>query len=272
LNKLTVIIAVKNHETLIRECVESCRAIADEILIADSGATDTTVEIARRLSDGWCEFTVHARDYVTACDFKNWAISKAQHPWVLIVDVDERLTERLATEIREQLARDAGYDGYRVLRHNYFLGHRVRFSGWGGDRVIRLFRRDDFRYPNNGADHGEFETNERRIGRLRYPMKHYARRSYNEQLEKWNRYSALQAEQWYQEGRRPSYLQLLFRPPLRFVRAFFIYGGFLDGKVGVQLAYLAAYYAFMKQARLWERWHGTDHEVDGESRSPRKAA
>ena len=85
-------------------------------------------------------------------------------------------------------------------------------------------------------------------------MKHYARRSYDEQLAKCNRYTALQARRWFDEGRKPSIVQLLLRPPARFLRSYVAYGGFLDGKVGVQIAYLAAHYAFLKQARLWELW------------------
>jgi glycosyltransferase involved in cell wall biosynthesis len=268
--KLTVIVAVKNHANLIGDCVRSVREVADEVLIADSGATDDTLAIARDLCAGSCECNVVARQYITACSFKNWAIAQASHPWVLILDVDERLSERLADEISKTLSDQPSCDGYYVRRHNYFMGHRVRFSGWGHDRVIRLFRRDQFRYPHEEADHGEFKTQGRTIGRLRKPMKHYARRSYAEQFEKCDRYSLLQAQRWYQQGRRPSFLQLLFRPPLRFLRSYIAYGGFLDGKVGVQLAHLTAYYAFMKQARLWELWHSTECERPSEESPQRK--
>jgi glycosyltransferase involved in cell wall biosynthesis len=269
--KLTVIIAVKNHDSLICDCVCSCRDIADEVLIADSGATDCTIEIARQQCVGFCEYTVIARDYITACSFKNWAISQARNEWVLILDVDERLSEPLAEEIKSTLSGDSKCDGYRLLRHNYFLGHRVRFAEWARDRIIRLFRRDQFRYPNESADHGEFVTAGLSIGRLKHPMKHYARRSYSEQLEKCHRYTALQAQRWYEAGRKPSLLQLLFRPPLRFLRSYIAYGGIFDGKVGVQIAYLAAYYAFLKQARLWELCYGSRLE-DEEPSEQRHAA
>ncbi len=269
---LTVIIAVKNHRRWIRACVESCRHVADEILIADSGATDGTIEIAERLCQGWCECKVAAREYVTACSFKNWAIAQASHPWVFILDVDERLSRPLAAEIAALLDEQPACDGYQVRRHNYFMGHRVRFAEWGRDRIIRLFRRDLFRYPNEAADHGEFLTGGRNIGLLKHPLEHYARSSYDEQLEKCNRYTAIQAQRWHEEGRRPSLLQLLFRPPARFLRSYIAYGGFLDGKIGVQLAYLAAYNAFLKQARLWELACGRQLETQDDETEPRQAA
>ncbi len=269
---LTVIIAVKNHRGLIRGCIESCRDVADEILIADSGATDDTVQLARQLCEGWCTCTVVARQYITACSFKNWAIPQAAHPWILILDVDERLTDGLSVEIQELLSGQPAGDGYQVCRHNYFMGRRVRFAEWARDRVIRLFQRDKFRYPRDDVDHGEFPTAGLKIGRLRAPLKHYARRSYDEQLEKCNRYTALQARRWFQEGRRPRILQLLLRPPARFLRSYIAYGGFLDGKVGIQIAYLAAYYAFLKQARLWELWQAKAAEQEERPAGERRAA
>jgi (heptosyl)LPS beta-1,4-glucosyltransferase len=175
---------------------------------------------------------------------------------VLIVDVDERLSVELANEIRTTLDRRTQFDGFQLCRHNYFLGHRVRFGGWGRERIIRLFRRDLFRYANEQADHGEFPTSDRKIGRLRHPIKHLTRRSYADDVEKCERYSQLQAEQWYRAGRRPSFAKLLLTAPLRFLRSYVLYGGFLDGPVGVQIAFNTANAAYMKQARLWELHYG----------------
>jgi hypothetical protein len=83
-------------------------------------------------------------------------------------------------------------------------------------------------------------------------MIHYSFWSYDQLLAKYDRYTRLQAQQWHAAGRKPSYWQLLVRPMWRFFREFVIHRGFLDGKPGLQLAWLAAHYSFMKQARLWE--------------------
>lgn len=251
-SRLSVLIAVKNHRALIVDCIESLRGIADEVLIADSGATDDTIELARAACGGDCTCRVIARQYVAAGNFKNWAIPQAAHPWVLIVDVDERLTGPLATEIREAMNRDDRCDGYWIYRLNYYLGRPVRFCGWRNDRVIRLIRRDLFRYPDESADHTEFKTKGRRVGRFRHRMHHFTRRSLDEHLEKCGRYSQVQARRWLAQGRRPSWLRMMLHPPLRFLRTYLAYGGILDGMAGLQLSYMAAYYAYLKHARLWE--------------------
>src|SRR5687767_12468295 len=98
--KLTVLIPCKNESKNIRDCVESVRGIADEILIADCFSTDDTLQIVEKA--GGCR--VIQREFVNFADFKNWAIPQARHSWVLIVDADERVPEALGSEIRKVLA------------------------------------------------------------------------------------------------------------------------------------------------------------------------
>src|SRR5262245_32408098 len=107
--KLTVLIPCKDEIRHIRACIESARPIADELLVADSGSTDGTLEVARALG---CR--VIEREYVNSADFKNWAIPQAQHEWVLVVDADERVTPQLANEIRSLFAFPPPCDGYSL--------------------------------------------------------------------------------------------------------------------------------------------------------------
>src|SRR5215218_10165279 len=100
-NRLTVIIPCKNERLNIRPCIESFRDIADEIIIADSGSTDGTLDIVRSM--GGCR--VIEREYIHSGNFKNWAIPHASHDWVLIVDADERIGPQLGQEIHSLLER-----------------------------------------------------------------------------------------------------------------------------------------------------------------------
>jgi hypothetical protein len=81
---------------------------------------------------------------------------------------------------------------------------------------------------------------------------HYTYRSYDHYFKKFQRYTTLQAQQWHAAGRKPSFWHLLINPPARFFRDYVVRLGFLDGLTGLQVAMLAAFYSFAKQARLWE--------------------
>lgn len=242
---LTVIIPCKNEREHLGACIASAQQVAADVMVADSGSTDGSLEIARALG---CR--VVEREYRTSGDFKNWAIPQAANPWVLILDADERIPAALAAEIVQVLERPK-FDGYRIRRLNYFLGHPIRFGPWRNDDCLRLFRRDAGRYVGP-TDHAEVEISTGKVGWLRARMDHYTCTSYDQYLPKMQRYAAMQAEIWHRGGRRPSTTQMFLRGPLRFVQGYCWRLGFLDGLAGLQVCALIAYLSYLKHARLWE--------------------
>jgi glycosyltransferase involved in cell wall biosynthesis len=253
---LTVIIPCKNERLNIGPCIESLLSLADEIIVADSLSTDNTLAIAK----SYPKVRVIQREYKTSGDFKNWAIPQASYEWVLIVDADERVTPNLAQEISLELSRGPMQDAYRIFRDNHFLGHRMHYGDARTDSVIRLFRRDQGRYTGP-SDHGEIRVASGKIGTLKGRFLHYSVWSYDQLFQKFDRYTRLQAEQWQDQGKDTSYFKLLIRPMFRFFREYILQGGILDGKVGLQQAWLAAFYSFQKQARLWELNHGKEQPI-----------
>jgi (heptosyl)LPS beta-1,4-glucosyltransferase len=246
--KLTVLIPCKNESHHIRACIESVRGLADEILVADSLSTDNTLELVRSL--GICR--IIQREFIDYANFKNWAIPQASHPWVFVLDADERMTEPLAAEIRSVLAADdPPHDAYRMRRDNFFLGHPIRHCGWNRSTIIRLFRRDACRY-GPARVHEQLDVSPGRVGLLRGKLLHYTCSSLAQWTEKHNRYATLWAEDHHRAGRRTSWLGILARPPLRFLQLYIFRGGFLDGTPGLIVCASNAVYTFLKYAGLWQ--------------------
>lgn len=263
--KLTAIIPCKNESTNIRACIESVRPIADEIVIADSGSTDDTLDIVREMGD--CR--IIEREYVHSANFKNWAIPQASNAWVLIVDADERVPEDLADEIRQVLeAPEADIDGYWIGRKNHFLGYHIAHCGWNSDDVLRLFRRDEGRYRERWV-HAEIELEKKRTQRLKHPFNHYTAWNSEHHWNKLNRYATWGALNQRDEGKRTTLFSMVFRAPLRFLQLYIQRLGFLDGVPGFHVCAYTAFYVFMKQARSWELEHAkSQQEVDSVSDDP----
>jgi glycosyltransferase involved in cell wall biosynthesis len=249
--KLTVVIPTKNERRNIRECIESVRLVADEILVADSGSTDGTVEIVKRL-DG-CR--VVEQPWTGYADFKNGTMSLASYRWILFVDADERLTPELAAEIRAVLASPpADVDAYSVRFKTYFMGHLLRFSSWNNP-TVRLVRRGRCKFMSRRV-HESMQVDPARTRRLKGRLLHFSFWSYDEYFEKYTQYSRLSAEDLRDRGKRAGIYDLLLRPFLRFFQLYILRGGFLDGAAGIQVCMLMAFfYSFMKRARLWEMEH-----------------
>jgi glycosyltransferase involved in cell wall biosynthesis len=245
---LTVLIPCKNESHNIRACIESVRGVADEVLVADSLSTDDTLDMVRQL--GGCR--IIEREFVDYSNFKNWAIPQASHPWVLIVDADERVTEPLAADIRETLARnDPSMDAYRMRRDNFFLGRRIRHCGWNRSLITRLFRRDKCRY-GTARVHEQLDVAPGRVGTLHGKFLHYTCTSLSTWTEKQCRYAAIWAEDHHAAGRRAGWLGILTRPFARFLQLYILRGGILDGVAGLIVCSSNMFYTFLKYAMLWE--------------------
>lgn len=94
--KLSLSMIVKNEENYLRECLESIKDIADEIIIVDTGSTDKTLEIAEEYNSEVYHFN-WINDFSAA---RNYALSKSTGDWILYLDADERLTQESLSELR----------------------------------------------------------------------------------------------------------------------------------------------------------------------------
>jgi glycosyltransferase involved in cell wall biosynthesis len=255
MSRLTVIIPCKNERSNIRPCIESVRGMADEILVADSGSTDGTLEIARQMG---CR--IIEREYVNSADFKNWAIPQATHEWVLVVDADERVTPALAQEIRATLDAGPTQDAYELCRATSFLGRPIRHCGWNEDYLTRLFRRDIGRYEVRRV-HAKLEVPTGRVGRLTHLLEHRYVGSLTQKIAKDNRYSSWAAQDSFEQGRRAGVFELMFRAPARFLQLYVLRGGFLDGTPGLIVCISMAYYSWLKAAKMWAMEHGDGEDI-----------
>lgn len=242
--KVSVIVTTYNEEINVAECLESV-LWADEILLVDSFSSDRTVEIARQFP-----INILQRQYFGSAAQKNWAIDRVQHEWVLIIDADERVPENLAREILTALSGEPSANGYYIRRLNVFIDKVIRHSGWSTDKVVRLFRKEKGRYPNRRV-HADLEI-EGPVPVLRNAFLHYTFRNFEQYFPKFLNYAEWGAAQAFRDGRNAGFVELVFRPWWRFLRAYFVQLGFLDGVHGFVLCTLQAFGVFLKYARLWE--------------------
>jgi len=240
-DKLTVIIPSFNEENNIEQCLQSV-SWADEILVVDSYSNDRTLDIARKYTD-----RILQHEYIHSAAQKNWTIPQAKYGWILLVDCDEIVTDKLRNEIRELLRENPVCDGYWIYRHNYVFGKRIKYTDWGADRVLRLFRRDLGRYDEKRV-HAEILLEN--TGTLKSRLVHYSINDMASWVAKVNRYSTWKAEDKFERQTRLPVLHLLFRPPLRFLKDFILRFGILDGWRGFLIAAMASYAELITAAKL----------------------
>lgn len=254
--RLTVLIPCKDERRNILACLESVRTIADEILVADSGSTDGTLQMVREA--GGCR--IIEREYVNSADFKNWAIPQAKHEWVLVVDADERVTPALATEIKTLLATEPEQDAYWLRRDFFFLGYAVKHGCFDTAKITRLFRRE-CRYAVRRV-HSNIVVPSDKLGSLQNRLQHFTANDLGHFVDRQHRYASWSALDSFERGKRISLARMLFHSPARFLQLYLLRGVFLDGAPGLIVCGLAAYYTFLKDIKLWALEHDRSSEAE----------
>ena len=221
-------------------------AWCDDIVVVDSGSADRTIEIAQAAGA-----RVLHHDFAGYGPQKAWAVTKARHDWVLVVDADEVVTPELRREIEQRLETDAGrYAGYEIPISLIFLGRLLRHGGEYRMRHLRLYDRRRGNYNQNRV-HERVEL-DGPLGSLEHHMLHDSYGSLDAYFDKFNDYTTAGARDLLARGKTAGVATVVLRFPLTFIRQYFIRGHILNGYPGFVWALFSSMYPVVKYAKLRE--------------------
>ena len=241
--RISAIVITYNEEKNIQRCLESL-SWADEIVVVDSFSQDRTKDIASSFTD-----KIFDLEWQGFGKQKEIARTKASYDWVLSVDADEVVSEKLKEEIKSVINKNDSSDGYYIPRLSNFLGRWIKHSGWYPDYVLRLFRKHQARFDESLVH--EKLILEGKAGFLKNEILHYTDPDISHYLSKMYKYTTLSAQKLLAEGKSATLFDLLLRPVAIFFKMYLFKSGFLDGWQGFLLACFSSFHVFVKYAKLW---------------------
>lgn len=241
--RLSALVVVHNEEAQLAECLETVR-FADELVVVLDRCTDGSKGIAQRYAAQLIE-----GEWELEGQRRNTGIDACTGEWILEVDADERVTTRLAEEIRATIA-IARYGHFLVPFDNYVGDHLVKYgwgASWGVSATVRLFA--------NGPEGPAKKWGDQRIhpslelkgqaGTLKEPMAHYVDRNISDMLQRLDRYTSARATDLRASGEIGSFGPNVRRIFSRFWKCYVSRRGYREGAYGFLIALMAGLYPIL---------------------------
>jgi glycosyltransferase involved in cell wall biosynthesis len=255
-----VLILTKNEERDLPGALASV-AWSDDVHVFDSESTDRTVEIARAAGA-----QVHSRAFDDYATQRNAALAlRFKHPWVFLLDADERPTPELAAEMQRVVGEaPANTAGFRVRRRDFLFGTWLKHAQIS-PYYIRLVRPERARYTRAINEVLEVDGP---VAELVHPLDHYP---FSKGIAHWvakhNVYSTMEAElivrgevlqqpsmraalggadfHTRRRHQKALFYRMPGRPLVKWCYMMFVRGAVLDGAAGVTYATLQAFYEYL---------------------------
>lgn len=244
MNQITGLVLTYNGERLLDECLQSL-SFCDEILLIDSGSTDSTLEIARKRNAR----IVH-NNWNGAIEQHKFALTQITTPWVVTIDQDETISPELQKSIIEKLRNPDDVDGYYCPRRSWYLNRFIMHSGWYPDKLFRIYKRDGITI--GGIRPHEELRPKNKAKEVSGDIIHYPYENFFQHLDKINCYTQDAAEDLYSRGKRSSLASALGHGFGKFFKQYILKAGLLDGRAGFIVALHGFFYTFQKYIRLVE--------------------
>ena len=246
--KLSGVIITYNEQEHLRKCLSSLVDIVDEIIVVDSYSTDKTEEICKEFN-----VTFVQQKFLGYFEQKNFAVTQANHDYILSLDGDEALSDRLKTSILE-LKKEWKHPGYYCNRRNNYCGKWIRFSDWYPDKKLRLFKKDSGEWKGINP-HDTYKLKPKlKSGKLKGDILHWIYRDYNEHKEKVEHFSTIGAQSYFELKISAPLFKVYFRPSWAFFKAYFLRLGILDGVFGWRICKQTFITTYLKYSKLRQHW------------------
>ncbi len=241
---LSAVIITYNEEDCIERCILSLKPVVDEIVVLDSFSTDRTKEICISHSVKFIQ-----QPFRGYRDQKNDALRYAKYDYVISLDADEALSIELQQSVQE-LKKNWQFDAYYCNRYNNFYGQWINHSNCYPDKKIRIFDRRKGCWGGYNLHETVQMYEKATISSVKGDLLHWIYDSYEEHIEKSNKFSTIGAAEYYKAGRKANVFSPFFHSFWMFCKSYIFKKGYKDGFNGFVICTIFAYTCFLKYIKL----------------------
>ncbi len=245
--KISLVVITKNEEKNIQRCLESVKGVVDEIVVIDSFSTDKTQEICQQYNVKFI-----CKQWMGYSETKNYGNEMAKNQWILSIDADEALSDKLRKSIIK-IKKSFKHDAYTFNRLTNYCGKWIKHSGWYPDPKMRLWKKSIGGWEGDIHETVVLPKNVSE-GSLKGNLLHFSVYSINQHINQINNFSEIHAQSAFDKGKRTNMFKILMKPVERFFITYIFKLGILDGFYGFLISSLTAHSIFLRLTKLRQHW------------------
>ena len=235
IDNISVVIIAKNADTTIELCLDALSSF-NEIILYLNNSTDNTNAIA----SNYPNIKIIHGEFIGFGDTKNKASTYANNDWILSLDSDEILNQKLIQEISTQ-DYSSPKNIFRLKRDNFFLGHKTQSH----DYILRIYNKSYTAFNHNSVHEKVISPKDANIITLQNSFTHLNITDINQTLTKIIQYTDLSSK----DKKICFFGTVIAKSLFAFFKTYILQGNIIRGWVGFALAINSAnkrYYKYLK--------------------------
>jgi glycosyltransferase involved in cell wall biosynthesis len=246
----SIFVITKNEADRLARTLNAVRDLSDDIIVVDSGSTDGTQELAKKLGAR----VIH-NDWIGYGPQKRFCEEQCRYDWMLNIDADEVVPPNLANEITALFADgEPTLEAYKIRIAEIFPGEGEPHPFAYALAPVRLYKKSIGRYsPSIVHDRVDLINKNTPVGRLKCTIHHFSIRSIGDQLGKLNSYTDQQIVDLVKNNKSIPTWRLFVEFPAAFFKAYILRRHIVRGVYGFMTAMNFAFYRWLRVAKDVER-------------------
>jgi glycosyltransferase involved in cell wall biosynthesis len=250
---ISIIILTKNNEKTIEQTLNSTKKFS-EVLIIDTGSCDRTLKKAENFKNvkiikNFLNSKNQTLREFGFGNFRNEGAKFAKNDWILALDSDEVITQKLTQEILKEISLKENFV-YSIPFLNYYNEKLIKCCGWHKRSHIRLYNRKNTSFDSSYIHEGILVNKNLKVKKLKNHIKHFPFFCIDDFLKKIEKYSSLFAKN---HSYTPSLLKAIFHGFFSFFKSYIIKKGIFYKKEGFIISLYNANCTFYKYLKLLEK-------------------
>jgi glycosyltransferase involved in cell wall biosynthesis len=244
--KISAVVITFNEEKNIDRCLDTLKSVADEIIVVDSYSADRTEEICKTYNVRFVK-----RPFDGHIQQKNHALALSSFPYVLSLDADEALSDKMTQKILE-IKKDWQHDAYSFNRLTNYCGKWIYHCGWYPDTKIRLWDKRKGQWGGENPHDRVHMVPASSLQHLHADLLHYSYYTISQHLQQVDYFTEIMAKEAFRLHKKSTFLNILVSPLFKFIKSYLFKLGFLDGYYGFVVCMISAHATFIKHVKVRE--------------------